>query len=80
MNAKSAQKPEPLFLVVQFAVCVVCWTIVVLAIEGTVSRAGFAASVVTGLVLVAITIALVRMGWIATPARRDTTAPEPTNE
>ena len=57
-----------MLLVVQFLVCVGCWTIVVLALEGQVSRSGFVASVVTGVVLVVITV-VVKVGWIVTPAK-----------
>jgi uncharacterized membrane protein YvlD (DUF360 family) len=66
---KDAPKAEPLLLVVQFVVCVVCWTLVVLLLEGSVSRSGFVASIVTGLVLVVITVLLVKLGWIAAPVR-----------
>jgi len=69
MDAKAARKAEPLLLLVQFVVCVVCWTAVVLVLEGTVSRSGFVASIVTGVVLVVITVALVKLGWIAAPAK-----------
>ena len=69
MDGKDARKAEPLLLAVQFVVCVGCWTVVVLALQGTVSRSGFIASVVTGLVLVAITILLVKLGWILAPAK-----------
>jgi succinate dehydrogenase hydrophobic anchor subunit len=42
---------------------------VVLALEGAISRSGFIASIVTGVVLVVITIALVKMGWITAPVK-----------
>ena len=69
MDAKDARKAEPLLLLVQFVVCVVCWTAVVLVLEGTVSRSGLVASIVTGVVLVVITVALVKLGWIVAPAK-----------
>ena len=34
---------------------------------GQVSRSGFVASIVTGVVLVGITVVLVKVGWIVTP-------------
>ena len=37
--------------------------------EGQVSRSGFVASIVTGVVLVVITVVLVKVGWIVTPAK-----------
>jgi hypothetical protein len=69
MTAKDARKAEPALLVAQFVVCVGCWTLVVLALEGAVSRSGFIASIVTGVVLVVITVALVKLGWIAAPVK-----------
>jgi hypothetical protein len=69
MAAKDARKAEPVLLAVQFVVCVGCWTAVVLALEGAISRSGFIASIVTGVVLVVITVALVKLGWIATPVK-----------
>jgi hypothetical protein len=69
MNGKDARKAEPLLLAVQFLVCVGCWTVVVLALQGTVSRSGFVASVITGLVLVVITVLLVKLGWILAPVK-----------
>jgi hypothetical protein len=69
MDGKDARKAEPLLLAVQFLVCVGCWTAVVLALEGTVSRSGFVASILTGIVLVVITVLLVKVGWILTPAK-----------
>jgi hypothetical protein len=67
--AKDARKAEPVLLVVQFLVCIGCWTVVVLALEGAISRSGFIASVVTGVVLVVITVALVKLGLIAAPVK-----------
>ena len=75
MDARRRPTAAPLFLVTQFIVCVVCWTIVVLIIEGAVSQAGFIASVVTGVVLVAVTVVLVRFGLITAPQRRRMTPP-----
>jgi hypothetical protein len=69
MDGKDARKAEPLLLAVQFLVCVGCWTVVVLALQGTVSRSGFVASVITGLVLVVITVLLVKLGWILAPVK-----------
>jgi hypothetical protein len=69
MDGKDARKAEPVLLVVQFLVCVGCWTIVVLALEGQVSRSGFVASIITGVVLVVITVVLVKVGWIVAPAK-----------
>jgi hypothetical protein len=69
MDAKDARKAEPVLLAVQFVVCVGCWTAVVLVLEGSISRSGFVASLVTGVVLVVVTIALVKLGWIAAPAK-----------
>jgi hypothetical protein len=69
MDGKDARKAEPLLLAVQFLVCVGCWTVVVLALEGTVSRSGLVASILTGVVLVVITVLLVKVGWIVTPAK-----------
>jgi hypothetical protein len=69
MAAKDARKAEPALLAVQFVVCVGCWTVVVLALEGAISRSGFIASIVTGIVLVVITVALVKLGWIAAPVK-----------
>jgi len=69
MDGKDARRAEPLLLAVQFLVCVGCWTVVVLVLQGTVSRSGFIASIVTGLVLVAITVLLVKLGWILAPAK-----------
>jgi hypothetical protein len=69
MDAKDTRKAEPLLLAIQFLVCVGCWTVVVLALEGTVSRSGFVASLVTGVVLVVITLLLIKLGWILAPAK-----------
>jgi hypothetical protein len=69
MAGKDARKAEPVLLAVQFVVCVGCWTVVVLALEGTISRSGFVASIVTGIVLVVITVLLVKVGWIVAPAK-----------
>jgi hypothetical protein len=69
MATKDARKAEPVLLVVQFLVCVVCWTAVVYGLEGKVTRSGFVASIVTGVVLVAITVTLVKLGWIAAPVK-----------
>ena len=69
MDGKDARKAEPLLLVVQFLVCVGCWTVVVFGLEGRVSRSGFVASILTGVVLVVITILLVKVGWILAPAK-----------
>jgi heme A synthase len=69
MDGNDARKTEPLLLAVQFLVCVGCWTVVVLALEGTVSRSGFVASIVTGILLVVITVLLVKLGWILAPAK-----------
>jgi hypothetical protein len=69
MDGKDARKAEPLLLATQFVVCVGCWTVVVLALEGSVSRSGFVASIATGIILVVVTVLLVRLGWIVTPAK-----------
>jgi hypothetical protein len=64
-----ATEAEPALLAVQFVVCVGCWTLVVLALEGAISTSGFIASIVTGVVLVAVTVTLVKLGWIAAPVK-----------
>ena len=46
MSWNRDRKADPVLLVVQFFVCVVTWTVVVLLLEGAVSRSGFVASVV----------------------------------
>jgi hypothetical protein len=50
------------FLVIQWVVCVGCWVAIVLAISGSVSRAGLVASGVTAWVLVGVTWVLAKMG------------------
>jgi hypothetical protein len=67
MARDTERKVEPLLLAVQFGVCVVSWTLVVLAIQGAVSDSGLIASVVTGVVLVVVTWALVKAGWLRSP-------------
>ncbi len=69
MEWRSDRRAEPVLLAVQFVVCVVSWTLVVLLIDGVVRQAGFLASVVTGVVLVVVTWALVKLGWLPASER-----------
>jgi uncharacterized membrane protein YvlD (DUF360 family) len=63
------RKADPMLLVVQFLVCVVTWTVVVLLLEGAVSRSGFIASVTTGVVLTLITWLMIKLDMLRSPER-----------
>lgn len=63
------RRAEPRLLGAQFCVCVGAWTVIDLLIAGTLSASGVAAAVVTGMVLVAVSIVLVKLGWDHGPSR-----------
>jgi hypothetical protein len=69
MSWNRDRKADPVLLVVQFCVCVVAWTVVVLLLEGAVSRSGFIASVMTGVVLTAITYLMIKLDLLRSPER-----------
>ncbi len=69
MSWNRERRADPVLLVVQFSVCVVTWTVVVLLIEGAVSRSGFIASVVTGLLLTLITWLMIKLDLLRSPER-----------
>jgi hypothetical protein len=69
MSWNSDRRADPVLLVVQLCVCVVTWTVVVLAPEGAVSRSGFIASVVTGVVLTLITWLMIKLDLVRSPER-----------
>jgi heme A synthase len=58
-----ARRVPVALLVIQFGVCVGCWTLVVLGLEGRIGRSGFVSSMVTGAVLALITWTLAKLGW-----------------
>jgi hypothetical protein len=66
------RRAEPGLLGVQFVVCVGAWTAIDVAVAGVVSTEGFAAAVATGVVLVAVSWALVKLGWDHGPQRPTT--------
>jgi hypothetical protein len=69
MSWNRSRRADPMLLVVQFFVCVVTWTIVVFLLEGAVSRSGFAASVVTGVLLSLITWLMIKLDLLRSPER-----------
>ena len=69
MSWNRDRKADPVLLVVQFFVCVVTWTVVVLLLEGTVSRSGFIASVATGVLLSTITYLMMKLDLLRSPER-----------
>ena len=69
MSWNQDRKADPVLLAVQFSVCVITWTVVVLLIEGAVSRSGFIASVVTGLLLTVITWCMIKLDLLRSPER-----------
>jgi hypothetical protein len=54
-------------------VCVGAWTVIDLALAGTISNSGIAAAAVTGVVLVVVSWMLVKLGWDHAPSRPATT-------
>jgi hypothetical protein len=63
------RRAEPRLLGAQFCVCVGAWTLIDLALAGTISNSGIAAAVVTGVVLVIVSWMLVKLGWDHAPSR-----------
>ena len=53
----------------QFCVCVGSWLVVVLVIEGSASTSGLVASIVTGVVLMAVSWVAIKVGWDIGPSR-----------
>ncbi|MGZ8753288.1 MAG: hypothetical protein ACXW1S_09940 [Acidimicrobiia bacterium] len=68
MSWNRERKADPALLVVQFSVCIVVWT-VVLVLEGAVSRSGFIASVLTGLALTTITWLMIKLDLVRSPEK-----------
>jgi len=58
------------YLGAQFCICVGSWVVVVLLIEGSASTSGLVASIVTGVVLVLVSLLTVKIGWDFAPSRR----------
>ena len=65
------RRAEPRLLGAQFFTCVAAWAAIDLAIAGSVSSVGFTAAIVTGVVLVAVSWTLVKLGWDHGPSRPD---------
>lgn len=63
------RRAEPRLLGAQFLVCVGAWVAIDLAIAGTINGTGLAASVATGVILVAVSWVLVKLGWDHGPSR-----------
>jgi hypothetical protein len=64
-----ARRAEPRLLGLQFAVCVGAWTVIDLLFAGAISTSGILAAVGTGVVLVAVSWTLVKLGWDHGPSR-----------
>jgi hypothetical protein len=63
------------FLGAQFCVCVGSWVVVVLILEGSASASGLVASIVTGVVLMAVSWVSIKIGWDIAPSRPVAPAP-----
>jgi hypothetical protein len=64
-----SRRAEPRLLGAQFLVCVGAWVAIDLGIAGTINGTGLAASVATGVILVAVSWMLVKLGWDHGPSR-----------